>query len=213
MAVSRAGVHRQRRLRRPGQFRHQHPGRGKVRLHPAVGGRLQQPDGHADPVAVRQARHRHRPQPGRALPAALSPAAGVGDVGPDGGGGHGDRPGRISRRRPRLQSAVRHPPLGGRVAHGAGDLPHFKPAGARLPAAGSGDHRHGRGHRPVLSGRDDPGQTGLEDAGVPRGRAAVCRAGERAARRRHPRGHRDAACDLPALLAHPGPHRGRTARF
>ena len=41
----------------------------------------QQPDGDADPVALGQAGHRHRVQPGRAVPQSLPARGGVGDVG------------------------------------------------------------------------------------------------------------------------------------
>ncbi len=63
-------------------------------------------------------------------------------------------------------------------------------------------------HRGLLPGRDDPGPARLGPDRLPRGRAAVPRDGERAPGHRHPGRHGDAARDLPALGAHPGPHRG-----
>ena len=55
----------------PGNFATNIAGGSPVWLHPAVGDCRQQPDGHADPVAVGQAGHRHRQEPGRAVPRAF----------------------------------------------------------------------------------------------------------------------------------------------
>ena len=72
-AVPRPGVHRLRRVHRPGQLRHQYRRRLAVRLHAGLGDRRRQPDGDADPDAVGEARDRHRSQPAGALPRALLP--------------------------------------------------------------------------------------------------------------------------------------------
>ena len=47
------------------------PGRGEIRLQPAVGGGDGQPDRHAVPGAVGQARHRHQPQSGGDVPRSV----------------------------------------------------------------------------------------------------------------------------------------------
>ena len=73
LAVPRPGVHRRRRLHRPGQLRDQHRGRGEVRLPAAVGRPRGEPDRDGRPDAVGEARHRHRQEPSRALPRALQP--------------------------------------------------------------------------------------------------------------------------------------------
>ena len=52
----------------PGNFATNIQGGAKFGYTPALGGGGQQPDGHADPDPVRQAGHRHRPQPGRTVP-------------------------------------------------------------------------------------------------------------------------------------------------
>ena len=48
----------------PGQLRHEHHRRFPVRLSADLGAGRQQPDGHADPVPLRQGGHRHREEPG-----------------------------------------------------------------------------------------------------------------------------------------------------
>ena len=69
--AARPGVRRRRRLRRPGQLRHQHRRRRQVRLPAAVGDPRREPDGDAGPVPVGEDRHRDRPQPAGAVPRAL----------------------------------------------------------------------------------------------------------------------------------------------
>ena len=65
----------------PGNFATNIQGGAAVRLHAAVGDRRQQPDGHADPDALGQAGHRHRHEPGRAVPRPLSAPGGAGPCG------------------------------------------------------------------------------------------------------------------------------------
>ena len=45
----------------PGELRHQHPGRGEIRLSPPLGDRGEQHDGNARPTAVGQAGNRDGP--------------------------------------------------------------------------------------------------------------------------------------------------------
>ena len=56
--VPRPGVHRLRRLHRPGQLRDEHRRRLAVRLHARLGDRRLEPDGGADPDALGEARDR-----------------------------------------------------------------------------------------------------------------------------------------------------------
>ena len=53
----------------------------------------QQPDGHAPAGSLCQTRHRHRQEPGRALPRAFPASGRLDHVGSDGTGRHGHRPG------------------------------------------------------------------------------------------------------------------------
>ena len=71
LALPRPGVHRRRRLHRPGQLRHQHRRRSQVRLSAALGGGRGEPDRDADPDAVGEARDRDRQEPAGALPRDL----------------------------------------------------------------------------------------------------------------------------------------------
>ena len=105
-AVRGARGDRLDRLYGPRQFRDQHPGRRRVRLRAALGGAAGEPDRHAVPGAVRQARHRHRPEPGRNVPRAIPSPGRLCDVGRQRGRRDGDRPRRVSRRRHRALAAV-----------------------------------------------------------------------------------------------------------
>ena len=108
LGLRRAGGDRLDRLYGPGELRHQHPGRGQVRLRPALGGVARQRDRDAVPGPVGQARHRHRPQPRGIVPRSFSAAGRLGDVDRQRDRRHGDRSRRISRRRHRTCSAVAH---------------------------------------------------------------------------------------------------------
>ena len=110
-AVPRAGVHRVRRLHRPGQLRDQHRRRLEVRLHARLGDRRLEPDGDADPDAVGEARHRDRQEPARGLPRPVLAPHVVPALGAGRGDRDGDRPGRVPRRRDRLPPAARDEPV------------------------------------------------------------------------------------------------------
>ena len=142
------------------------------------------------------------------LPPALLPAGHPRAVGAGGGRGHGDRPRRGARRRDRAVAAVRRPAAGRRRDHRRGRLRAAAAAGPWPPPV------RGRDHRPA---RRDPARLLLQPAAGRhrprrlRGRSdpALRRLRQRAAGGGHARRHRDAARDLPARGAHPGPVRAR----
>ena len=207
-AVPRARVHRVHRLHRPGNFATNVAAGCEVRLSAALGRRRREPDGDGDPDAVGEARDRHRQEPARGLPGELlAPVVGAA-LDPGRGDRDGHRPGGVPRRRDRLQPADRDEPLrllhhhGGRRVHAA-----LAPA-LRLPALRGGDRDVPRLDRPLLPDRDLLRASGCVRGGERPG-AVVQRVGVGAARGRDPRRDRDAARDLPALGADPGPDRPR----
>ena len=135
--ICRSGRDRLDRLHGPGEFRDQYPGRGEVWLWAALGGVARQSDRDAVPGPLRQARHRHRTEPGGDVPRAVSPAGCLGDVGDQRGCRHGDRSGRVSRRRHRAFAAVPNaaPRRDGR--HGGCNLRHPDVRKLRVPARSS----------------------------------------------------------------------------
>ena len=142
-AVPRPGLHRGRRLRRSGQLRDQRRGRREVRLPAPVGDHRRQPDGDAHPVDERQARHRNRQEPARAVPRAVREAHRVRALAAGRGDRDGDGHRRVRRRCGGSQPAVRHPALHRGADHRRRGLRHPGAAVARLPRA-RGCHRGSR---------------------------------------------------------------------
>ncbi len=228
----RPGLRRLGRVHRPGQLRHQHPGRNAVWLPPALGAAVVEHHGDAHPVPRRQAGHRHRTHPAAELPQALLPAhdlalwiaaeiaAVATDLAEFLGAAHRPRsPLRPAAHRPRLQP--QGDDAGGRAGlHRPGlRLPRARPH--RLPLAGARHHGLRRHHRRLLRLRDLPRPPGLE-AGNPLHPAAHARPLLRAElprqhlrRGRHAGRNRDAARRLSALragaAAPEGAHRLRAA--
>ena len=207
------GLHRGRRLHRPGQLRDEHRRRLEVRLHARLGDRRLEPDGDADPDAVGEARDRDR--------AATSPRSAA----------------TASRAASSLGLWVQAEviaiatdlaeflgaALGMHLLFGIGLFPAAladrgrrvrdpRPAAVRLPPA-RGDDRRDRARdrrllrRRALQGAARPrrGRQARRAAGVPGQRLG-------AARGRDPRRDRDAARDLAALGADAGSHPARERR-
>ena len=147
---ARAGLRGLHRLRRPRQLRHEHRGRRQVRLPAAVGAAQRQPHGDADPEPVGQDRHRHRAEPGRAVPRSLPAAGRVGPVDPGRAHRHGHRPGRVRRRRDRAEPALPRAALLGRAHHRGRRLRDPRPADQGLPALRGRHRRAARAHHPRL---------------------------------------------------------------
>ena len=203
------------RLYGPGQFRHQHPGWGEIRLCAAVGGGGGQCHRHALSGAVGQARHRHRAQPRRDVPRPLSQACGLGLVGRQRSGGDGDRPRRVPRRRDRPLAPSPYPAY---RRHGRDRDPHVRHPHVRGPrvSADRAHHRRARrGDRPLLPGRDVHRPDRLGRGGDRQRGSATSRRRRGDDRGRHRRRDHHAACDLPPFRAHPeqgaGPQRPRAA--
>ena len=179
--------------------------RGAVRLPAALGRAGREPDRDAGAVPFREAGHRHRPQPPRALSASASRGRSLGHVAAGRSDGDGDRYCRVRRRRAWTEPAVRNPAAARRpdyllITFGilglqARGFRPFEPAitamvglvVARLPVRDAPD-------RPV-----SPRLAAQPSAGLGRPRLAV-------PGRRDPRRHRDAARDLPALGSDQVPH-------
>lgn len=143
----RTGVHRLRGVRRPGELRDQHVRRRPLRVPAAVGHRRRQRPGDVRPGPVRQARHRHRAYPARAVPRPPAAPADLDAVGPGRAGGRRHRPGRVRRRGDRAQPAVRCRPAARGGDH-RGRLVRAADAGApRTPRVRGGDRGHA-GDRP-----------------------------------------------------------------
>ena len=98
------------RLHRSRKLRDKYSGGREVRLWPALGRPAGQLDRDVIPGAVGQAWYRHRPQPGGDVPRRVSTAGRLGDVDRQRGCCHGDRSGRVSRRRHRAFAPVQHAP-------------------------------------------------------------------------------------------------------
>ena len=152
-----------------------------------------------NPVVVGQAGYRDREESRRAVPVALPPLAGVGDVGADGGGGDGHRSGRVSRGGPGVSPAVRHAAVDRRTGDGRDHLRDPGSAAVRLQAPGGGHHGDGRRDRRMLPGGAGHCRAELGAGRPARGRAALRRARERRAGHGHPGGHGHAARHLPSL--------------
>ena len=119
-----------------------------------VGGADGQSRGDAVPVAVGQARHRHRAQSGRTVPRAFSKTGGLGAVDRQRDRGDGDRPRRIPRRRDRSFAPAAYPAARRHGRHGRSHLRHPDVRGPRVSPDRT-DHRLARRRdRPLLSRRD-----------------------------------------------------------
>ena len=116
--ADRPGARRGRRLPRSRERREQHDRRRPLRLPAGVGRRARQRHGVAHPVPLREARHRHRPEPPRDARAPHRQPLGPPRVLAAGRARRdGDRHRRGDRRRRRAQPAVRHPAAVGRPHH------------------------------------------------------------------------------------------------
>lgn len=104
------------------QLRHQHSGRGEIRLQPAVGGGDGQPDRHVVPGAVGQAGHRHQSQSGGDVPRPVFTAGSDRHVAAQRSGGDGHRSGGVSRRGDRAGAAVPYAAAGGDGGDGGDHL-------------------------------------------------------------------------------------------
>ena len=217
LGFRRSRGYRLDRLRRPGQLRHQHPGRREIRLRAAMGGRARQSDRDAVPGAFGQARHRHRPQSGGDVPRSLSAADRAGDVGRQRDCRHGDRSRRIPRRRHRTFTAVSHAALGRNGRDRDPDLRPVDVRALRLPADRADHRRHGERDCALLRRRDVHCADRLGLGRRAHGRAANRRRAGAAACGRHYRGNRDAARGLSAFRvdanAHAGARRQRAPQW
>ncbi len=122
LAVCRPGCRCLDRLYRSGQFRHQHPGWVEIWLCAALGGAGCEPDRHAVSGALRQARHRDRTKPGRAVAGLFSTAYPHPDVDSERDCSHGDRPGGVPWRVDRVLAPVRDIDAVGHGHHGDSHL-------------------------------------------------------------------------------------------
>ncbi len=178
-AVRRPRRDRLDRLHGPGQLRHQHPGRRPLRLSPALGRRAGQSGRDAVPGALGQARHRHRPEPGTALPDAFPPPPGLRHVDRQRDRRDGDRPRRIARRRHRAEPAVRPAAADRPADHLRRDLHPPAAPGTRLPADRDGDRGVHRRDRRLLPDRTVRRPARLARLRLPRRGARARRPGKR----------------------------------
>ena len=149
----------------PGNFATNIQAGAQVRLHAALGRAAGEPDRHAVPGALRQARHRHRPQPRRDVPRAIPArrssssmwgasevAAMATDLAEFLGGAIG------------LSLLFRIPLLAGMVVTAIVTYAHPAVRAARLPPDRAHHRRLRRGDRPLLPDRDvhRAGRTGAK---------------------------------------------------
>ncbi len=205
--AARAGVRGGRGLPRPGQRRHEHRRRCPLRLPAGVGDRGGEPDGRARAVPVGEARPGHRGVVARGAARPDVPARAAGLLGAGGAGVRGHRPRRGARRGDRAAPAVRSPAARGRGRHHGRVDPGARRRGPARPARVRVRHHGdaGRGRRRVPHrARPAPARPRRDGGRAP---ARVHRHRKRAARRGDAGCHRDAARDLPALLARARPAR------
>ena len=157
------------RLHRSRKFRDKYSGGCEVWLRPALGRVAGQLDRDVVPGSVGQAWHRHRPKLGRDVPRRVSLAGRLGDVDRQRGRCHGDRSGRVSRRRHRASLLFSMPLLAGMVVTGGRNLRHLDVRTPWVPSARADHWQHGWHYRALLPYRDFHRSGRLELGSIPYG--------------------------------------------